>query len=555
MKNFIQRIFSDERSQVPVYLLVAGASVIFLIGWIFTKDIMQSVDVLFWDEANYMQSGRLVTEKFNRSWGPAYAIWYKIISFIEYDTLKLYYLNFRLMTVLPAIALFVFLALSNIRLWVSFSIGLLFIFADINLPVWPKVSHYCIFIFLTGLILMKYIPSVILKLSFISLFALNISYARPEFYLTYLSILGLWCIALFYKEFRNKYAILISVILFLFGFGIQVFMGNPLFNFQGDRSALAFAQHFMFNYFEWNNIDQDFWITWMSYYDELFRNASSIKEAYLTNERMFHLHFLTNFQNYFSNAFTLFSDAMLPEKLVSIPLKGRVIILLVGGAIMLAVASQDRYLEIVHNGFKRNRLAIVLLLLMIAPTLISCFVIYPRTHYMIFHYIVVIFLVCLIVFSKPVPGKPYDLLTFIFIGVVSVLVIMFIPSTKDYKHFDLWRKEASQANLKTVEKLRSYNFKDTIHLLENEGGMNIFLDKNYLWVRGFLKDTAWTAYLEKEHVDIVYVTPSLVKYPTLRSDSTWYEFEAHPEKFGYEKVLTGNHTPYLYIHKNLLKEQ
>lgn len=555
MKNFIQRIFSDERSQVPVYLLVAGALVIFLIGWIFTKDIMQSVDVLFWDEANYMQSGRLVTEKFNRSWGPAYAIWYKIISFFEYDSLKLYYLNFRLMTILPAIALFAFLALSNIRLWVSFSIGLLFVFADINLPVWPKVSHYCIFVFLTGLILMKYVPSTLTKLSFISLFALNISYARPEFYLTYMSIVGLWFIALFFKEFRNKYAILISVIFFLFGLGIQTFMGNPLFNFQGDRSGLAFAQHFMFNYFEWNNIDQDFWITWMTYYDELFKNAPSIKEAYLSNERMFHLHFLTNFQNYFSSGFTLFSDAMLPEKLVSIPLKGRIAILLVGGAIMLAIASQDRYLEIVHNGFKRNRLTIVLLLLMIAPTLISCFVIYPRTHYMVFHYIVIIFLVCLIVFSKPALSKPYDVLTFVFIGIISFIVWMFMPSTKDYKHFDLWRKETSLANLKTVEKLRAYNFKDTIHLLENEGGMNIFLDKNYLWVRGFLKDTAWTAYLEKEHVDIVYVTPSLVKYPTLRSDSTWYEFEANPEKFGYEKVLTGNHIPYLYIHKNLLKDQ
>ncbi len=554
MKSIIKGIFSEERTPVPVYLLGAGAFIIFVLGWHFTRDIFQSVDVLFWDEANYMQSGKLITEKLNRSWGPAYAIWYKIVSLFENDSLKLYYLNFRLMTILPAITLFIFLAVSNIRVWMSLAIGLLFLFADINLPVWPKVSHYCIFIFLTGLILMKYIPSRLVQIAFISLFALNISYARPEFYLTYVAILGLWIVALFFKEFRSRKIILLSLALIFFGFAVQVVMGNPLFNFKGDRSALAFAQHFMFNYFQWNHIEHDFWITWMPYYEELFKNAPSIKEAYLSNKRMFHLHFLTNFQNYFTNAFTLYSDAMLPEKLINIPIKGRLAILLFGGIIMFAVASQNKYLETILNGFKRNIFALVLLLLMIGPTLISCFIIYPRTHYMIFHYILVVFIVSIFIFSKPKDARPFNAFTILFSVIIVIAIFMDIPSTKAYKHFDLWRKETSQANLKTIEKIKAYNFHDTIHLLENEGGMNIFLGNNFQWVRGFMKDTTWTAYLEKEHVDIIYVTPSLVNYPTLQKDSTWNQFEAHPEEYGYQKVLTGDHIPYLYIQKNLLKE-
>ncbi|HUH74572.1 MAG TPA: hypothetical protein VLZ75_09200 [Chitinophagales bacterium] len=555
MKQLLRKIYNDEASKIPLGIISAGAIIISIVGWYFTRDLFQSLDVLFWDEANYMQSGLKITEKFNHSWGPAYAIWYKLVSFFESDSIKLYYLNFRLMTILPAVALFVFLAVSNIRIWVSFSLGLFFVFANVNLPIWPKVSHYCIFVFLTGMILAKYIPSKLIKIAFISLFALNISYARPEFFLTYLSILGLWIIALFFKEFRNLKSIGISLGLIFFGIGIQFVMGNPLFNFQGDRSALAFAQHFMFNYFEWNNIDQDFWITWMSYYQDIFGDVTSIKAAYQINSHFFHLHFLTNFQNYFIQAFDLYSDAMLPEKIIQIPQVVRFIILSLGGIIMIVLATSSKYINVVSNGFKKNTLSIILLLLMIAPTFVSCFVIYPRTHYMVFHYFPLIFIIGILFFSKPIDSKPFDQYTLIFSGVILGLVLLLLPSTKEYDHFDLWRKENSQANLKTIEKIKSYNFTGPIRLLENEGGMNIFLGKNYSWVRGFMKDTTWTAYLEKEQVDIIYVTPSLIKYPTLRQDSTWSDFEAHPEKYGYEKIQTGNFTPYLLIHQHLLNKK
>lgn len=554
MKQIIKGIFNDQASKVHIGIINAGVLIIAIIGWYFTKDLFQSMDILFWDEANYMQSGLKITEKFNHSWGPSYAIWYKLVSLFESDSIKLYYLNFRLMTILPAIALFVFLAVSNIRLWVSFSLGLFFVFASVNLPIWPKVSHYCIFIFLTGLILAKYIPSKLVKIAFISLFVLNISYARPEFFLTYLAILGLWFIALFFKEFRDKKSIIISLVLIVFGIGIQFIMGNPLFNFQGDRSALAFAQHFMFNYFEWNNIDQDFWITWMFYYKELFGDVTSIKAAYQTNPHLFNLHFLTNFQNYFIQAFQLYSDAMLPEKIIQIPSIGRIIILSLGGIVMIVVSTSSKYIGVVNNGFKKNTLSIIILLLIIAPTLASCFVIYPRSHYMVFHYIPLIFIIGILFFSKPLGSKSFDKFTLLFSGIIITVVILLMPSTKDYDHFDLWRKENSQANLKSIEKIKSYNFTGPINLLENEGGMNIFLGKNFSWVRGFMKDTTWTAYLEKEKVDIIYVTPSLTKYPSLRKDSTWYDFEAHPEKYGYQKIQTGNFIPYLLIHQHLLNK-
>ncbi len=553
MKSFIEGIFSDRRNSVPLYLLLIGAAIIFWIGWDFTSTVSQHADILFWDEANYMNAGKEIPQKFNRAWGPSYSIWYKFLSFFQSDSIELYYLNYRLMAVLPAITLFIFLAISNVRLWVSLALALFFIFADINLPVWPKISHFCIFAFLTGMIVARYIPYHLVKISFVSLVALFISYSRPEFYLTYMAVLALWAGALFVPYFRNKRAIYFSVGLIFLGFLVQLKLKNPLFNFQGDRSAIAFAQHFMLNYFSWENIDQDFWITWMPYYEELFQNAASLKEAYLANSKLFNIHLVTNLQNYLTQGFYLFSDAMLPDKMISISHQGRVIILLLGGLLMIFVASFDKVLESILNNFSRNMLTIVLLMFFVGPTIISCFVIYPRNHYMIFHYIFILFIISITVFSIPTENKEaVDKKSLGMALIVVAAVVFFMPNTSQYDYFDLWREEKSQANLLTVEKLRSYHYTDSVRIVENEGGINLFLDKNYIWVRGFMKDRDWVDYLKEEEADIVYVTPSLTKYPSLKSDSTWYSFTDNPGKYGFEKVLTGNHQPYLYIKKELL---
>ncbi|MCO5249641.1 MAG: hypothetical protein M9887_11920 [Chitinophagales bacterium] len=554
LEKYLKILYSDKRSQVNPFLLLVGTFIIAFIGWKFTKDISQSVDILFWDEANYMHSGQMIGEKFNKSWGPAYALWYRFLSLFEKDSIALYYLNYRWMTILPAVGIFLFLTLSNVRFWASFFIAVFFIFADINLPVWPKVSHYNIFIFLIGLSLMRYVPGTLTKVAFISLFALNNAYARPEFYLSYIGILVLWIVALFIKDFRNKRAIYFSVFLTVIGFLIQFKMGNPLFNFQGDRSALAFAQHFMLNYFEWNHIDYDFWLTWMPYYQDLFHNAPSIREAIVANKELFELHILTNIQHYFGNVFNLFSDAMLPESIIRIPLKGRLIILLSGGLVMLTFVFKNKYLEILNNSFKRNRLVLIILLLWVFPTIISCILIYPRLHYMIFHYILLIFLIALLVFPSSKEKPMFRKSSFLFSLILLAVVFVRFPSTNDYSYFDLYRKEKSMANLRTVEKIQSYHFQDSVRVLENEGGMNLFLGDKYIWIRGFMKDTTWTGYLEKEKVDIIYVTPSLTKYPTLESDSTWFDFQLTPEKYGFEKIKTGNHTPFLYIREKLLSK-
>jgi hypothetical protein len=554
LKDLIIRILSEEKGSVRLWVLIVGSLVIFLTGWFFTADIREAVDILFWDEVNYLNSGKQMFGKFNNQWGPSYAMWYKFLSFFKSDTLDLYYLNYRLMAILPAVAMYWLLALSDVRRWIAFSIALLFLFAEINLPTWPKVSHFVVFAFLTGIALMRYLPSKLLKLCFMSLVSLFIAYARPEFYLTYLAVLVLSGIALAVDApSRQKKWLIPSIIMILATFAIQQLIGNPLFNFQGDRSALAFAQHFMFNYFQWNNIDQDFWITWMSYYEQEFGSAASLKEAYALNAALFKKHLLCNIQGYIIHGFDKFSDVMLPEQLVSLPLSARMAVLVLGGAISISLLGRKAFVTTLIQSIQKNLLVILLLFIFVAPSLVASIVIYPRDHYMFLHVPIVILLACLLFFSQP-SGSSVNVWKNSFPAIIAFGISwIMMPSVKAYDYFDLWRKEHSLANLKTVEKLRAYNFTAPVRLLENEGGMNQFLTNNYSWIRGFMKDKPWVEYLEAEHVNMIYVTPSLEKYPSLLEDESYPHFIAHPESYGFVKVSTGPHMPYLLIKESLLK--
>jgi hypothetical protein len=523
-------------------------------GWMFTRGLEGVMDILFWDEANYLNSGKMMFDKFNRQWGPGYALWYKLLSLFEQDSLKLYFLNYRLMTLLPAVALFVLLALSNVRFWVAFGVAFVFLYADINLPVWPKVSHYCVLVFLVALSVMRFLPATVLKLAFMLPATLFIAYARPEFYLSFIGIFVLFVISLFVDPASKKAGNLLPSFGFMFfAFAVQAFMGNPLFNFQGDRSGLAFAQHFMLNYFQWNDIDQDFWITWMPYFEKEFGNAPSLKAAFQANPDLFKRHLFSNIQEYIMSSYRLFTDVMLPEKMIALPLRARMAVLVLGGAISITWLGRELFTRTVLQNMSRNMLMVILLILFAIPSILSCIVIYPRLHYLILQVPLVILAACLIFFSQPVerPAKDWHNILLSLSILIAGWILM--PSLSKYDYFDLWRKENSQANLKTVEKLRAYNFRLPIRLLENEGGMHLFLTDNYTWIRGFMKQEPWIDYIRNQRVDIIYVTPSLIKYPSLAADSTWPTFRDHPEQFGYQRISTGQHEPYLLISKSLLE--
>ncbi|MGC8660517.1 MAG: hypothetical protein ACP5U1_15735, partial [Desulfomonilaceae bacterium] len=127
--------------------------VIILAGLVYTFRIEQFMDIALYDESVYLHSGISVPNGFpSAEYAPLYALWYYFLSFLDHDTIKLYYLNYKVMTVLPAVLIFVVLRVNSVSRTVSFFCSCGFLLSAANFATVPKVSHFAILIILSGLI-------------------------------------------------------------------------------------------------------------------------------------------------------------------------------------------------------------------------------------------------------------------------------------------------------------------------------------------------------------------------------------------------------------------
>jgi hypothetical protein len=80
------------------------------------------------------------------------------------------------------------------------------------------------------------------------------------------------------------------------------------------------------------------------------------------------------------------------------------------------------------------------------------------------------------------------------------------------------------------------NVSERINLLENEGGLNVYLPNNYKWIRLESKMASFDKFLNKKKINMIYYSNMLNNSVQLKKDSTWFEFLKSPEKFGFNKI-------------------
>ena len=84
-------------------------------------------------------------------WAPLYAVWYFLLSLIQPDRVALYYLNYQLITILLPVALYAVLRRCRLAAPAAAGIAFFVLIGAINLPVWPKVSHFALVVILVTL--------------------------------------------------------------------------------------------------------------------------------------------------------------------------------------------------------------------------------------------------------------------------------------------------------------------------------------------------------------------------------------------------------------------
>ncbi len=213
----------SKKFYVPILYTFFGIFFICVLGFFFTKDLELWIDIGIADEAKYLGNGvNFFRTKPAPYWGPLYSLWYYFLNLFSRDTINLYYLNYRLMTILPCIALYLFLLKMKVTPALSFYFSFAFLISMINLPTWPKVSHFCLTMIFIGLILVHSIKGKNARLLAAFIISLTITYIRPEFILSSILLFGIIINSVARNDFGTKrfmVAILTTFVLFLL-FGI-----------------------------------------------------------------------------------------------------------------------------------------------------------------------------------------------------------------------------------------------------------------------------------------------------------------------------------------------
>jgi len=532
-----QSLFTQESKIQPAtqplhYIL--GSILLLLCGIKLYYGIPETMDIQFADEAAYIRFGLDLFDQMNRNWGPLYSIWYKCLSFFSTDTIELYYLNFEITSVLIGVLLYIFLLRLSIKpvfaLFIAFSV----LVSDLNISVWPRISHFCMVLFLLALIAVSYLRSTVYKCLVFTLLCLLCSYARPEFYLSFVLMCVVTLISILYnRSLLGRRDILIFSGA-LVGIGIlHVIFRFPSNDFFGyNRGVAAFYQHYAWNY-KWRTHGTfDAWLYWEELAKKQFGDCNSIWCVIKTQPGIFISNTLFNVRTYFIQLLKTLPFVFPIGVFHGIKLKLLLtaLILLTYVALLIWKPSRQYFIQKISV----YRFYLLLLFCLITPTLMSCLAVFPRDHYL---YLQMPFLLLLLISAFGYLFKKINLTPVLF-TVFGVLLFLSTPNVQRYEFMKVSNDSHSLCNKKLVQYLER-SFSDKPHtIFTNMPFVRGMLPTNFKEINTIFdkkKQIPFQHYLDSAQIDIVIITPSTLRDPHILLDTTWVQFMDNYKKYGFER--------------------
>lgn len=193
---------------------VLGLLIISIVSWNLTSDLERMLDIVLYDESGYLWWGVELPSLGlpDAAFAPLYIIWYYILSFTQHNPVDLYYLNYKVLTLLPALIFYLYVRVNKVNPLIALAASCLIVTCQGNLLTWPKVGHFALCILLGGLTLASLFkrPGVIFGIT--SMAALTASYTRPEYFLAYLISTMACCLICFRARRQGDYFVLIAVV-------------------------------------------------------------------------------------------------------------------------------------------------------------------------------------------------------------------------------------------------------------------------------------------------------------------------------------------------------
>lgn len=500
---------------------------IFLAGVIYTSGIFTYLDIGLSDESRYLSSGLSISNGLpSAEDGPLYSVWYHLLHLLKYDSIELYFFNYRAMTVLPAAALFLALRASGVPRIFSIALALGLLVNSANLPVWPKVSHFALSVLLIGLALTGATKKLSIKLALLLITCLAASYARPEYFISAIGF-GILFIALIPYDAKidgiKKILPLTAMLAVLLGGSILHF-GIPI---GGDnRSMVAFGQHYSKNWVRWNADDRNSWTNWEAIVEKDFGNARNISDAMTFNPHAFGYHVFDNLKKIPGSIISTFASSYPLNRWGRFGVAIGIFIIFLAMVIFAWQAELKTYggFQWIMERMQATWFELASVLILLAPSAVSVLVIYPRSHYILIPGVLILFIAAVFL-TKGIGRSQHQ--NFLAVVLVSGLALLLIRPVSPLPGF------GAQPIINTIEFLRALDIKRPVRILEAEGGYGIYVGDNYVRVAEYSKNTPWSAFLDENEINMIVLTDRLITDTRFATDQEWLDFLADPAAWGF----------------------
>jgi len=282
------------------FQLFVGVAVLIIVGYKWSLGLENHLDLLLADEAEYLRNGLNLFDIIAKNWGPTYNIWYKFLSLFNSNPVALYYLNYKVGAIGIGVLFFVFLARYNVHVLVAFVIAFCYLFTDVNINAWPRISNFVVMLFLVHFILIKNISSTVIRLILFSIVTFIAAFARPELLIVaeISALVVVVFVAIERKNYKQYFPFLIA--LFLVIFFLFLVYGKPADVYAGiNRMYIAFCQHYAIAYKVRTNATFNAVIEWRDFTKPLFGDCTTVSQIFIKHFNLCIPHFLFTTKQYF----------------------------------------------------------------------------------------------------------------------------------------------------------------------------------------------------------------------------------------------------------------
>lgn len=498
-----------------------------------------ALDIELFDESFTLHSGiRLCLDGFPAaSESPLYSLWYYGLHVLQPDTIKLFYVNSQIVTVLPPLLLFVLLRKYAVNAFIAFLIAYVFLLMVGNAYAIPRIGQFALVLMLLSLIGLRFFNDKVRAYTFVAICALVMAFVRPEYFISYSIFMVLWMME-YVKSFKQAsvygYEALAIV---LFPIGLITYFGFPL---AGGRSFFAFAQHFALHWTQWTHSTLDPWTHWSEIFGQNFCQATSVIGALRCDPVLFFQHIIVNLLNIFPRLIFLSLPATYFWGLIIVNgVIGLVLVMLL--AVFIRHLFQQKT-QVLQN-ILANKNVLIASAVFLLPVFISLILIYPRNHYVVIVLCIGLFVGALLAkhSSKQALSHKQN------IGFVIVVLLMFgcFPAFPGQSNI-------AKPNVQTIQIIRLLKITEPVNMLDAEGGFAIYTGDNVKRVVAFNKEGDFDAFLKANKLNMIVSSALINNEPRFKNDAKWHYFLTHFDQYDFVKIAIPHTDRVLFVQKALL---